>query len=61
MTPAVEMDWFEQSFPRMAGGPAIVFYPEGDQLERLRGAFPEMRLLDALDGVDLGRYRLLVP
>jgi hypothetical protein len=45
----------------MDGGPAIVFYREGDQLEQLARRFPEMRILASVDGVDLGRYRLLVP
>jgi hypothetical protein len=56
-----ETAWFADALGRMDGGPAIVFYPEGDQLEQLQRRFPQMRLLASLDGVDLGRYRLLVP
>jgi hypothetical protein len=56
-----ETAWFPDALTTMDGGPAIVFYPEGDQLEQLATRFPDMRILSRVDGEDLGRYRLVVP
>jgi hypothetical protein len=54
-----ETDWFPKIEAKLGNGPAIVFWPEGDQLDRLRARYPHAEPVNEVDGVGLGRYWLV--